>query len=237
MNTGGGLSGVTITLTRRAVCPWGDTYEIAQDNATSAPQFSLSGDLGAPPPGGCVWEAWEIRATTPAGYTSVTSGPASFPGYPVTALFIEYPWAWPGTMPDNNFVFAPPTPTATPTPVPGNPRIRIVYPWLIWYGPRVGQPGQTIRGGGFFPAGFVQLHVWGPVDSNGDPATCGQERVYFLRADAAGEFTFTPFDAADLYLGTPCRGGWSVYGEDWTTGRFSNTETWTTSWFPVRRDR
>jgi hypothetical protein len=63
------------------------------------------------------------------------------------------------------------------------------------------------------------------------------KRVYFLRADAAGEFVFTPFDAADAYLGTPCRGAWSVYGEDWLTGRYSNSVTWTTSWFPVRRDR
>ena len=63
------------------------------------------------------------------------------------------------------------------------------------------------------------------------------ERVYFLRSDAAGEFVFTPFDAADEYLGTPCRGDWSAFGEDWLTGRYSNSVTWTTSWFPVHRDR
>lgn len=130
-----------------------------------------------------------------------------------------------------------PTWTPTPTPIPANPRLAIDYPWLIWYGPQVGQPGQTFRGRNFQPAGWVGLTVWGPPDSAGAAAFCDQERYYFLRANATGEFVFTPFDAGDAYLGTPCRGTWRAYAEDLSTGRFSNSVSWTTAWFPVQRDR
>jgi len=179
---------------------------------------------------------------TPTVTPTPTATPTRTPGvtYTPTATPTHTPTASP--TPTNTPTATPTaTPTRTPTPTPTvnpiNPQINIVYPWLIWYGPRVGQPGQTIEGRGFSPSSWVFLNIWGPADAEGDPATCDVERVYILRSDAAGEFVFTPFDAADDYLGTPCRGTWSVYGEDWLTGRYSNSVTWTTSWFPVRRDR
>ncbi len=128
-----------------------------------------------------------------------------------------------------------PTPTATPIPVPG--ALTRDYPWLIWFGPQVGQPTQILRGTGFTPSGFVQLHLWCPADADGPASHCGQEAVYPLRADAAGAFVFTALDAGEADFGTPCRGAWLAWAEDWTSGLDSNSVEWVTSWFPVRRER
>jgi hypothetical protein len=95
----------------------------------------------------------------------------------------------------------------------------------------------VLRGTGFTPGGMVQLHLWGAVDDEGDPAVCAQESVYPLRADAGGEFVLTAAEVGDAYLGTQCRSGWLAWAEDWASGLNSNQVDWIVSWFPVHRRR
>jgi hypothetical protein len=111
------------------------------------------------------------------------------------------------------------------------------YPWLAWYGPRVGQPTQILRGTRFTPHGAVELQVLAGPDPEGDPTICGHMATYTLQADAAGEFVFTTAEAAQAYFGAQCRGGWVAQARDLTTDLVSNAPSWVVAWFPVRRSR
>jgi len=113
-----------------------------------------------------------------------------------------------------------------------DPEITTDYPWLVWYGPNVGQPTQVIRGTDFTPGGTVQIHLAGPFDNKGDPTVCAHTVIHTTTANASGAFAFTA-----AYLGTQCRGGWLGWADDASTGLSSNTVDWVTAWFPVHRER
>ncbi len=121
LDTGAGLNGITITLSRRARCYSGQIMSFVIGTAVSAPTYSLSGDVNSPAlPPLCYWLNWQIQATDYSGYIPVSAGPATSPGYPLTGQMIiqypEYPSSLPGgTYPANDFVFSQPTPTPTPT--------------------------------------------------------------------------------------------------------------------------
>ena len=119
LDTGLGLNGVVINLYQRARCAAGVIVPYLRGSTTSGPTYSFSANALATPPAGCFWQDWRIQATTPAGYLPAASGPATTPGYPLSALIIEYPGSpAAGAYPLNDFVFTQPTPTPTRTPAP-----------------------------------------------------------------------------------------------------------------------
>ncbi len=118
--------------------------------------------------------------------------------------------------------------------VPGSivipdPILTVDYPWLVWYGPQVGQPTQVLRGTGFTPGGAATVTVSGP-------GTCGAA-TYPVTADATGAWTLSAAGAGDAWFGVACRGAWQAAATDVASGLGSNAVAWTVAWFPVHRVR
>ncbi len=109
------------------------------------------------------------------------------------------------------------------------PTLTREYPWLVWYGPQVGQPTQVLRGTGYTPQGAVTVQVAGP-------AGCGRH-TYLVTADAAGAWTLDALSSGEGWFGTACRGTWQATATDAASGLGSPAATWTVAWFPVRRTR
>lgn len=132
-----------------------------------------------------------------------------------------------------------PTPTATPTPspTPRPPSLSVDYPWLVWYGPRVGQPTQVVRGHDFTPGGLARVHLRAPADGAGDPGICGRDTEYVLTVDGAGGWVLDAPEAGDFTFGTACRGTWLARAVDVATGMTAPPVSWSVAWFPVRRER
>jgi hypothetical protein len=129
------------------------------------------------------------------------------------------------------------TPSVTPTPTPHPGVLTVEHPWVVWYGPEVGQPTQVIRGRDFVAHEWVEVQVSAPSDMDGGRRVCDQQNTYSVQADAAGELVLDAAEAGDLYWGTQCRGAWQAQASGQTTGLQTNTVAWTVSWFPARRER
>lgn len=122
---------------------------------------------------------------------------------------------------------ATPTPTPTPTPRPSELVLEADYPWLVYYGPLLGQPAQTLRG-----------YVLPPPPEG---TTMGIEvtepgsavRAFLTWTDVEGNFLLGPAEAGDLYFGTRRLGTWSAQASLPEMGLRSNTVYWEVHWFPV----
>jgi hypothetical protein len=115
--------------------------------------------------------------------------------------------------------------------------LTVEYPWVVWYGPEVGQPTQVIRGHDFQAHETVEIQVLAPPDGDGDPGVCDQQTTSTVQADAAGDIVLDTVEAGDPYFGTQCRGDWQAQASGQATGLQTNIVTWTVSWFPARRER
>jgi hypothetical protein len=187
---------------------------------------------------------WQWTEATPTPTHTPTRTPTATPTQTPTATPTRTPTATPTRTPTPTATATPtltPSPTATPTqsptptatPLP--PEIGIDYPWLIWYGPLVGQPTQVLRGRNFTPGGNARVYLRGPFDAHGDPVACAADVVHVLRADATGRWVLDAVGAGNGFLGTPCRGTWQAWARDVARGLNTGNVTWTTAWFPVHR--
>ena len=101
-----------------------------------------------------------------------------------------------------------------------------LYPWLIYYGPDLGQPAQVLFGRVTGPA---MPPPWGVVLDLRSP---DGNRVFInVQTDAAGDFFVDSLVAMDMYFGCNAIGVWQA--QAFSQGSSSAPVAWTTAWFPV----
>jgi len=141
-------------------------------------------------------------------------------------------WSW-NPCASTNYTWTAPTPTPTPTPLPTpTPQpselvLEAEYPWLVYYGPLLGQPAQTLRGHIFPPPGegtSVVMEVTDPGSA---------VRTFLIPTDPVGNFLLGPAEAGDRYFGTRELGTWSAQASLPEIGLRSNLVYWEVHWFPV----
>ncbi|MBU0510185.1 MAG: hypothetical protein KJ638_00590 [Chloroflexi bacterium] len=107
-----------------APLPYNENAEtVALDSTRTASggyyQFAVNWNEWPPSSANSTWSRWLIVESPAAGFTPISSGPATWPGQPVDATTIEYPWELTSIIYAlNNFEVASPvtlTPTWTPT--------------------------------------------------------------------------------------------------------------------------
>lgn len=117
-----------------------------------------------------------------------------------------------------------PTPVPTPTPSPSQFTLEVDYPWLVYYGPELGLPAQTLRGEVLPPpppGSEVRITVQQPD---------GTEALYLRATDEFGKFLLDPAAANDPMFGAIQIGMWQAELE---SGLSSNSVGWEVRWFPV----
>ncbi len=175
----------------------------------------------------CAWYEFSFPGSGECTVVLATRTPTPTPSPTPTASPTPTPTPTPTSTP---------TPTASPTPLPHPGQLTRDYPWLVWYGPQVGQPTQIIRGIDFVPLELVEVRVTAPEDTAGDPGVCAAQATYTVQADAAGVLLLDAGEAGDLLFGTQCKGVWQAEATGLTTGLVTNQVAWTVAWFPARRD-
>ena len=177
-------------------------------------------------PDGRLRRAWNWNPCASTNYTWRVPTPTPTPTLTPTPTPTRTPTPTPTATPTPT-----PTPTATPTPTPTPRPSEIVleadYPWLVYYGPLLGQPAQTLRGYVLPPppeATTVLIEVTDPGSGL---------RTFLTSTDALGNFLLGPAEAGDPYFGTRELGTWSAQASLPEIGLESNVVYWEVHWFPV----
>ncbi len=179
-------------------------------------------------PDGSLRRAWNWSPCANTNYTWTPPTPTPTPT--ATATPIPTPTPTPTATPTRTPTPTP-TPTATPTPTP-TPRpselvLEADYPWLVYYGPLLGQPAQTLRGYVLPPppeGTTVGIEVTEPGSA---------VQAFLTWTDVEGNFLLSPAEAGDPYFGTRELGTWSAQASLPQIGLRSNLVYWEVHWFPV----